>query len=185
MIKINLVPADFLEKQKQQHYVLQAVAAGVLVIGLIGVVTFVQFSKAGKLEAELKQKEQVLQRLQVVLQEVRNLETETAAVKAHLDAINGLMATRLVYSYFMQDLVRSLPSSIWFGNLQTTNNGTVAVNFSANCMARSSEDLAEWINTLETSGKYSGVDIGAISVSVSDSGKTLSFPVQAVYQAAK
>jgi hypothetical protein len=47
--------------------------------------------------------------------------------------------------------------------------------------SRSAYDLAYWINYLETSGIYSGVEVGAISIAESEDGKTLSTPISFTY----
>lgn len=181
MIKINLVPAEFLAKQTQQHRVLQAVVGVALLATVIVAMSLVHMARANSLESNLKEREERLRQLQEIVQQVKTLETEGATVKAHLDAINGLLKAGLVYTNFMQDLLKSLPGAIWFSSLQTTIKGTETVDFNAAAQSRSAEDLAEWINILETGGKYSNVDLGAISITAGAAGKTLSFPIRATY----
>ncbi len=181
MIKINLVPAEFLEKQTKEHRVIQAVAGGIFILAVVIVVSLSYMAKANALEAKLKQKEERLKQLQQVLDQIRTLESEKSAVEAHLNAINDLMKIRLVYTIFMQELVKSIPGAIWFSSLQTIINGNESVSFSLSATSRSAEDLAEWINILETGGKYSDIEIGAISIANAAAGKSLTFPLQAKY----
>ncbi|MFH1619147.1 MAG: PilN domain-containing protein [bacterium] len=181
MIKINLVPQEFLAKQKQQHRILQAVAAGILVISLLSMISFWHMSRATRIEAVLKQKEARLKQLQEVLNQVKALESEGAAVKAHLDAINALGKIRLIYTKFLQDFAKTIPGSVWFTALRTSARDSNTVDFNISGMSRSTEDLAGWLHTLETSGSYSGVELGGINITAGPTGKTLSFPIKAVY----
>ena len=80
----------------------------------------------------------------------------------------------------MQDLVSDLPPTIWFGSVNTTVKGE-AMHVELALNSRSAYDLAYWINSLETSGAYSGVTVGSISTSDSDEGRVFSTPVSFGY----
>lgn len=182
MIRINLVPVDFLAKQKQQHRVLQVGAATVIFLTIIFVISFMHMSKATKVEAHLKEREKRYQELKNIITEVKKLKADKIAVTAHLNAINGLAKIRLIYTHFMQDLVKSMPRGVRFASLKTTTKGAKTLDFNIPSMSRSAEDLAEWIHTLDIStGTYKNVELGAITITKSDMGKKFSFPIKATY----
>jgi len=60
-------------------------------------------------------------------------------------------------------------------NLSDGEKADIAVN------AHSAYDLAYWINSLETSGPYSEVTVGAISVSETEDGKSFTVPISLRY----
>lgn len=182
MIRINLVPADFLAKQKQQHRILQAAIIAVIFLAITFGISFMHMSKATGVEAHLKKREQRYQELRNIINKVKKLEADKKAINAHLDAIKGLAEIRLIYTYFMQDLVQSLPGGIRFKSLKTTTRGAKTLDFSIPAESRSAEDLAEWIRMLNNSkDKYKNVELGGISISGSATGKKFSFPIKATY----
>lgn len=182
MIRINLVPTDFLAKQKQQHRVLQVGAAAVIFLTIIFVISFMHMSKATKVEAHLKEREKRKAELQSIITKVNKLMGDKKAINAHLNAINGLAKIRLIYTHFMQDLVKSMPGGVRFTSLKTTTKGAQTLDFNVPAISRSAEDLAEWIHTLNNStGMYKNVELGGITITKSDTGKKFSFPIKATY----
>lgn len=182
MIKINLVPADFLAKQKQQHRILQVAVVAVIFLVIMAGISFMHMSKAKNIEATLAEREQRLSQLQAVIQQVKLLEKERKLVTAHLNAITGLAKIRLIYTYFLQDLVRSLPGGIRILSLKTTTRDAKTLDFSIPAISRSAEDLSQWVRTLNNSkDKYKNVELGGISIADTATGKTFKFPIKATY----
>ncbi len=182
MIRINLVPADFLAKQKQQHRILQVAIIAVIFLAITFGISFMHMSKATGVETRLAEKKEILKKLQNTVNMVKKLESDKKAVTAHLNAITGLAKTRLIYTHFMQDLVKSLPGGIQFNSLRTTTKGTKTMDFNIPAISRSAEDLAEWIRMLNNSeDKYTNVALGSISISDSEAGKKFTFPIKATY----
>lgn len=185
MIRINLVPADFLAKQKQQHRVLQVGLAAVIFLAILFGISFMHMSKVTKVEAHLEKREKRYQELKTIISKVNKLKADKKTVTAHLNAIKGLSEIRLIYTHFMQDLVRSMPGGVRFTNLKTTIKNAKTLDFSIPGMSRSAEDLAEWIRTLNNSKDYKNVELGSISITKSDTGKKFTFPIKATYTVSK
>ena len=181
MIKVNLIPPEYLARQTQKTQVLRVAGVGVLLFVGLMALTFVHIHQATQAETLLKEKEAKLRELQVKVDKVKELEAIKSSVKAHLDALNGLLAARFYYPYFMQDIVKSLAPSVWFQSLSTNVRPDGKINFNVSGMSRSGEDLAEWVNTLETTPKYSETTLGSIGISESAGLYTFSFPLRGVY----
>ncbi|MBI4656010.1 MAG: hypothetical protein HY746_04580 [Elusimicrobia bacterium] len=180
MIKINLLPPEHLAKIRQKEFILKAAFTGAAVfLALAGASSF-YYSKSARLESLLQQKEAELKILQKDVEQVKKIEQDIAELEKYLNSIAKINQGRLLYTSFMQDLLVELPSTIWFTNLSTSLSGNT-LGFNASLFSNSSYDLAYWINYLEKNSKYSEVVISGISVSESDTGKTLSCPVSAKY----
>ncbi|MBI4051319.1 MAG: PilN domain-containing protein [Elusimicrobia bacterium] len=182
MIKINLIPSEILLRQKQQYRMVQGAALGGLVVLLVMGVSFLHYHKASKLESRLKAGEAELVRLQEIVAKVQALEAQGASVRARLNVIIDLLKGRLLSTYFLQGILKSLPNGIWLMNLTSNAVSPSSSKIQFNAVARSSEDLADWIRTLENSGEFSEVELGPVTVSESVTGKVLNFTISSIYQ---
>ncbi|HNW43327.1 MAG TPA: hypothetical protein PKI19_02415 [Elusimicrobiales bacterium] len=180
MIRINLIPPEYIERINRKTVIAKAVLAGVLVAGAITFASVWQFTREKTISFTLAKRETELATLQKDVDQVKAIEGQIAEVQRYLNAIASVNKGRLLYSHFLQDLIGDLPQTIWFGYVNTSiKGGSLAVSLSLN--SRSAYDLAYWINYLETSGIYTGLDIGAISISETEEGKVLSTPVSFTY----
>lgn len=180
MIRINLIPPEYIERINRKTVIAKAVLAGVLVAGVITFASVWQFTREKTISFTLAKREAELAVLQKDVDQVKAIEAQIAEVQRYLNAIASVNKGRLLYSHFLQDLTGDLPPTLWFNSVATTIRGdTLTVNIALS--SRSAYDLAYWINYLETSGIYSGVGVGAISISESEEGKTLTTPVNFTY----
>ncbi|MBI4802589.1 MAG: hypothetical protein HY796_08715 [Elusimicrobia bacterium] len=180
MIKINLIPPEYLERLDKKAMVAKVVFAGVLAAALVFLVSAWYFNKARALEARAGRLDRELQSLQGDVDKAKAIEAQIAEVQRYLNAIGSINRGRLLYPHFMQDLLVNLPGTIWFTGIGTTSKGeTLSVTLPVR--ARSTYDLAYWINVLETDPKYAEATLGGISVADSESGKTLTTSIQVKY----
>ena len=73
-----------------------------------------------------------------------------------------------------------LPATLWFNNVSTALSGNV-VSVTMTLNANSAYDLAYWINSLEVSGPYRDVTVGAIAVTDTEMGKKFTLPLSMKY----
>ena len=180
MIRINLIPPEYIERINRKTVIAKAVLAVVLVVAVISFASVWQFTREKTIGFTLEKREAELAVLQKDVDQVKAIEAQIAEVQRYLNAIASVNKGRLLYSHFMQDITGDLPPTLWFGNINTSIRGA-SLTVSINLSSRSAYDLAYWINYLETSGIYTGVEIGAISIAESEEGKTLSTPVNFTY----
>ena len=180
MIKINLIPSEYIDKLNRRAIIAKAMAVGVVLVASIVLLSLWQFTRGKALEIRMYRLQIELKNLQRDVDKVKIIEGQIAEVQRYLDAINSITRGRLIYTHFMQDIVAPLPNTIWFGNIGTALNGqTLSVTLPVS--SHSAYDLAYWINTLETDPKYSDVNVGGISISYNETGKILSTNVSLKY----
>lgn len=173
MIKINLIPVEYVEKLDKRAIVAKAVLIGALAVAVVFAVSGWYYNKGRSLAARAVELEAELKSLQGDVEKAKAIEAQIAEVQRYLNSIDRITRGRLLYPYFMQDLLVNLPGTIWFTGVGTTSKGdtlTVTIPVSS----RSIYDLAYWISALETDPKYADVALGGISVSDTADGKTLS-----------
>lgn len=182
MIRVNLIPPEYIERINRKTVVAKAVLAGALVVAVISLASAWQFTREKTIGFTLAKREAELRDLQKDVDQVKAIEGQIAEVQKYLNAIGSINKGRQLYPRFMQDLIGDLPPTIWFNNINTgVNGGSLRVDI--NLSSRSAYDLAYWISYLETSGYYSGVNVGGINITETEEGKTFTTPVSFTYTA--
>ena len=172
MIKINLIPHEYTDKLDQKAVIAKAVAAGVVFVAIVVLMSVWHFTRGKTIELKMSRLQVELKSLQGDVDGVKAIGGQITEVQRYLDSINSITRGRLIYTHFMQDIIESLPGTIWFGSITTVlKDQTLNVTFTVN--SHSASDLAYWINALETDPKYSVVDLSGIAVGDSDAGKVL------------
>lgn len=182
MIKINLVPAEILAKARQKQQMVQISAVAAVAAFLIAGFSLLHYLKAGRLEAKLRANEAELAKLAVIVEKVKELERTAGAVRARLKVINDLLKGRALYPSFMTDFARTVPAAVWIKNLATTSAGTV-IKLNIAAESPTSEDIAAWIRAMDQTGKFSNTEMGAVSTTESEGGKSYVFTLTTVYTA--
>ena len=164
-IRVNLVPADILAKAAQKEQMIQVGIVATLVAMLIALVSAGHWYRLVRLESQLGEGQAKLKKLEVIVQKVEELERTAAAVRARLNVITDLLKGRPVYPRFMDDFARSVPGGVRVKSLTTSGGGSSAAPLKLNidCEARTNEDIAGWIKTLEGTGRFSKVELGPVS----------------------
>jgi type IV pilus assembly protein PilN len=163
MIKINLVPAEVLIAEQQKRRTVQAAAAGVLVALAVVMASLWHLNRVRKLEVALAANKAELAKLQKIVDQVKELEATAKAVQNRLNVITSLLTGRFLYTVFLDDWARSLPTGVWVGSLTTTQAGS-GLTISAQGSARDESEIADWLRALQTSTKFSGFELGAVSL---------------------
>ena len=171
MIKINLIPPEYIANINSRAVIAKVILGAVLVLAVVVLSSVWQVTRSEALKLNMSRREAELKSLQGDVEKVKAIEAQIAEVQRYLDAINRVAKGRLVYTKFLQDTSRGLPATIWFNSINTALAGdALKVTFGVN--SRSAYDLAYWINALETTTGYSGVNlVGGITISEDDSGK--------------
>jgi Tfp pilus assembly protein PilN len=164
MIKVNLVPAEILAKAEQKQQMLQAAAAGVVVLAVIALVSMSHYYKLESIEKKLAKQQSDLKKLEVIVAKVEELERTAAAVRARLNVITDLLKSRPLYPYFMSDFVRSVPTGVRVKALTTAGGGSNAgpIKLNIQAEARTNEDIAEWVRRMEEMGRFSATELGPV-----------------------
>lgn len=181
MIKINLIPPEYIDNINRKILVAKIALVAILFVASLVFISVYHVTKDKRAVSLLAQRKKELKVLQKDVDQVKAIEAQIGEVQKYLNAINQITKNRFVYTHFMQDLLYELPATIWFTNIKTTSKGDV-VNLNFTLKSRSAYDLAYWVNFLEKDERYSGVDMGNISIKEEDTGKVFGVTIKANYK---
>ncbi len=184
MIRINLVPAEILEKARNQRIIYQASIAGVLVFLVLVGVSLFHYLTLSHLETRLAEDQAKLKKLEVIVAEVEKLEASAKAVRDRLSVITTLVKGRTLYPYFMSDFVRSVPFDIQLQTLSVLGGGgqITPLKLTISAISSTQDDIAEWMKRLQNSGRFSNVELGNVTGSGNDP-RTYNFGLTSIYKA--
>ncbi len=182
MIRINLVPAEILAKTKEKELLFNAAMVGVVACLFLIFFSWLHYHRMTTEENRLSQAQEKLKKLEVIVNEVNQLESESKAIRSRLSVIATLIKGRTFYPYFMSDFVKSVPFDIQVKNLGTTGGGSQAspLKLNISAQAENQDDIAEWMSRLKTSGRFSDINLGTITQAGSEQ-KTYNFTLTSVY----
>jgi len=180
MIKINLIPPEYIAKINRKVVIAKVVLGVVVAAAVIILLSGWHLGRAKRLEMQLSDLEAKMTILQKDVDRVKEIEKQIAEVQKYLDSITSINKNRFVYTRFLQDLVADLPGTIWFNNVNTTLAGNI-VSVTLVLNSNSAYDLAYWLNSLETSGSYKDVVIGNITASDTEQGRKFTAPLTLKY----
>ncbi len=177
MIKVNLVPAEILAKARQRQLLLQAgLVGGVLAVALV-LISLVHWFGLYRLENDDKYKESKLKDLEPIVAKVEELEKASEAVRARLGVIESLLKGRAFYPLFMSEFVRTVPGGVKVTLLSTSSQPNGVLKLAITAVADSSDDIANWMRTLEKNGRFASTELGPVSAS----GRQYNFSLLTVY----
>ena len=168
MIKINLIPPEYIEKVNRRAIIAKSVLGSLLVLAALSLLSVWQVTREATLAATMRKRTVELQALQGDVEKVKAIEAQISEVQRYLGAINSVAKGRFIYTRFLNDTALSLPATLWLGAASTTLVAdTLDIAYTVN--ARSAYDLAYWIDALETSPDCSNVNLsGGIAVTESE-----------------
>lgn len=178
MIKVNLVPQEFLDRELQKQRLAQvSVVAGFLAIIFLGV-SFSHYYKGVALAKRLGEAEVEFKRLEAIVKQVEELEAKAKAVKSRLDVIQDLLVARSFYPRFMTDLLKNLGEGVWLKSLTAT--GTPAdLKVTMTCEGSGTDAATAWLRQLQASTAFKDPVLGAIALA---SDGSVTFPMVMVYR---
>lgn len=166
MIKINLIPKEFMDKIDKSLLVAKVILVSVVVFALLAVVSIGQFSRAKALEIELADKTLVYNNLQEDVKKTEDIRKQINEIDTYISAIDKITKNRFLYPAFMQDIVNNLPGTMWFAGVNTKTSGE-KLDINLSLQSNSLYDLAWWVSFLENNQRFEGVSVGNIAVTES------------------
>jgi len=177
MIKVNLVPIELLARARQRQLVLQAAGVGAIVATVLVLVSLSHWFSLYHLQNDYKYDEAKLNSLKAIVSQVEELEKSSALVHSRLDVIESLLKGRAFYPLFMSEFARTVPSTVRVTNMATSSQASNSVKLTISATAESSDDIATWMRTLQSSANFQNIELGAVS----GSGRSYTFTINAVY----
>jgi Tfp pilus assembly protein PilN len=177
MIKVNLVPAEILAKARQRQLILQATLVGGALAVVVVIISIFHWAGLHSLQSDYAVKESKLKDLRAVVAQVEDLEKASEAVRSRLGVIESLLKGRAFYPLFMSEFARTVPGGVKVNNLTTTTQPGGSVKLGIGATADSSDDVANWMRTLEKNNHFDKVELGPVSAS----GRQYNFTISTIY----
>lgn len=155
MIRINLLPVRASRKKesaKQQIalLVLSLILVAALVVGVYGYFTV----KIKVAKNDIEASEQEIAQLKVKIGEINNLKKLKADVQKKLDVLNQLRKNKTGPVKRLITLSNNVPDKLWLTNYSENQQNVIIGG-----IAYSEELIAEFMNRLQTSNDYTGVEL--------------------------
>ncbi|MFC1520805.1 PilN domain-containing protein [Elusimicrobiota bacterium] len=164
MIRVNLIPKEYIQKEKKREVAMLAGgAAGIVAMIVIGISLSFVF-KAQNLKKQAMNLESQVSELEQIASQVDALQSTKNSITSKIDAVKKLITERFTYPKLMQGLASILSPQIWYSNVVASPEaGGNKFNMNISAMATSIDGVIEWIEKLESNPAISEVDIGALS----------------------
>ncbi|GAB4343396.1 MAG: hypothetical protein Kow0099_21780 [Candidatus Abyssubacteria bacterium] len=117
MIKINLLPREFVPKKRNflPHVAIGAIGVAMFLWFASGLVT--TYARLHERKAQLQQLQEQLARLDDAVTQVKQLEAEKDLLSRKEKAVTQIMAGRTVWSHELFVLAGLVPQEIWLNNI--------------------------------------------------------------------
>lgn len=180
MIKINLVPPEILARARQRQQMIQGAAAGVAALIVLLGISIMHWATLSRLEGQAHELGLEIKRLEAIVAKVEDLDRTAGALRARLGVITDLLKGRPSYPRFMSDFVVAVPAGVTIKALNTTGGSASPIKLNITAESRSSQDIAAWVKNMEQSGKFSAIELGAVTTTESEP-KVYNFAVTTTY----
>jgi len=155
MIRINLLPLKEAERSAGRRNQVSLVALGATIALLIMVVPYMSQSRQlSNIESERVQLEKEIERYDVQVKEVAQLEQLRRDVQSKLQVVRDLNDKRVGPAHVLRDLSLATPDNLW---LLDFNEGNGNATFTG--MALDNETIARFMRQRSASSYFVGVDL--------------------------
>jgi type IV pilus assembly protein PilN len=185
MIRINLLPAEMETAPSQVNPVIPLSVAVLIPALVLTPVHLGQRATQHRLQTETASLKSELERYQPIIAQVEALESAKVQLSQRKSIIQQLESERLRYPQFLDDFLKLLPGNLWLNNLTTIakpSDNTMEINMDV--VALDNYAVADLVANFETSQLFSDVDLGAITISNTPLGQTMTFHMTTNYRKA-
>ncbi|MBI4369431.1 MAG: hypothetical protein HY547_04305 [Elusimicrobia bacterium] len=174
MIRINLVPREYIEREKKRSTTTMAAAAAALVVAVVGAVTLTLSMKSKALAGQAGSLQNRIVQLEAIALEVDQLESKKQQIDSKNNVVNALLVGRVDYPKIMEIIVQGLPpGQVWFAGMNTSKT-MEGYEISLQAIALNIDTVIRWLERLESMPEVTKVSLGAISSSENQ----VSFPIK-------
>lgn len=184
MIRINLLAPENIKKEEPKEIIALAVMV-VLLFCAVGIVNYVmKISEYARLESKITMTERELNKYESIVKQVETLQATKAVLETKKTVISNLMAGRLTYPVFMEQLLQLMPQNVWLKTMNTVTQGEgMRVDITAEALDVYS--IADLVTALSSNPDFSNVELGAINTTADPKMPTSNFTMTFQYKRAK
>ncbi len=165
MIKINLIPKEIEEKAVARRKTIMVTGIGVVVVLIFAGLYIMRVATLNAKNARIDTVEKELNELKPVVRKVNDIKESKAQLDRKIEVIKNLMESRLLYPVFMEEIARIIPTGVWLTNLNT-NTEDLSLRLNIGVRAVNNYAVADFINELETSEKFSNIQFPGINTEI-------------------
>ncbi len=161
MVRINLLPVREIKRRAQAKQQLTLFALGMLCfLSLLGIVGFMQSSKASQLQQEVTKINQEKQRYTKILNDIKKLEQDRALFEKRIGIIDKLKAESSLTVHILDEVANNTPTKrMWLSSLSQSGN-----TLSISGMALDNRTIAQYMERLEKSPYIRSVNLANSSL---------------------
>jgi Tfp pilus assembly protein PilN len=174
-IRINLLSPESIKKEERNEILLLGYAALVIVCVFCAANYAMKLSRFQKLETRLTAAQQELGKYEGIVKQVETLQATKKVLETKKNVINTLMAGRLLYPRFMEDLLSVLPSNIWFRTLTTALAADGKMGIVLDSDSLDNYSIADFVTALAANADFSNVELGTITTATTNRQQTSAF----------
>ncbi|MGD9764048.1 MAG: PilN domain-containing protein [Candidatus Binatia bacterium] len=173
MIRINLLPVKDSQRALGRRQQMSLLALGAVMTLLIMVLPYVrQGWKLSALDAQIEQVNSEIQRLNMQVREVRDLDRLKREVEAKLQIIQALNHKRVGPSRVLDDLSLATPDNLWLIDFSEAGGAATCTG-----LALDNETIARFMRQLQASPYFHSVDLVETSQQQDSGGQAPDAPV--------
>ena len=164
MIRINLLPVK--AAQKKEMLQAQLIVVALAMIATLGLCAAAYMYVAGEVEerqARIDQKQAEISQLMKKIGEVNQFKKRQQALRAKLDVLDQLKASRGGPLYLLDALYEALPEKLWLIKFQEGSGRASMSGIGVN-----EETVAQFMRNLEASDFFEGVELKVTKQIVQD-----------------
>lgn len=163
MIKINLLSPELIKKEERNELIILAYAVIVLATIIAGADLFAKYRSFVKLQSRVSQSERELAKYESIQKQVEALQATRTALETKKNIISSLMASRLVYVHFMEDMLEIMPNNLWFRNITSNLGPDLAIAVTMDAEALDNYAIADFFTALTQNENYTNAELGSIT----------------------
>ncbi|HEX2032043.1 MAG TPA: PilN domain-containing protein [Actinomycetota bacterium] len=163
-MRINLLPPEYLERQRARRRTIAVVAVGLIVLLALGAFYLLQAMRLAELEEDIAAQEARNAQLSAQIAELQNVAQLQLEVEAARNLLASLLADRVRWSSILRDISLVIPGEAWLTGLSGTVDPDVGVavagdpataaggligQITFNGFAFEHRDVALWLSRLE------------------------------------
>lgn len=159
MIRINMLPH---ERKKTSVVTIELIAAGALIfVVVVGVAIWSHYLDTVMEEkvATIETKEQQVQELQVIIDQVLKYEADVQRLENKVNTIKELKNNQTGPVKMLDELNRRLPEDIWLTNLRTAGNLVTIRGFGL-----SQTSIGDFMSSLDTSPYFNEIRLKIVTL---------------------
>jgi|SRR5581483_704429 len=170
MIKINLVPPEILQRERQRQRAIQAIFVAGCAMAIVLTLTLWHLRQGSKAASELAavQKE-YKEKWADIGAKLDKRKADVEALRTRLGVITDLLKGRALYPHFMADVGRVMPGDAWVTQISTSrDSGKNQLKVTMMAATGSANSIPTWLRTLSkpaTFGSFTEPTITPISIS--------------------